>query len=407
MRGLGAFLREGFVVELAGALGVEAEVELIFPAEFEAGFAQGVVAVLGTGMAFGEVGGVGGEFVGDDAFLHVLLVGQAEVFLGRDVAEHRAAIPTDHRRADAAGDVVVTGRDVGGERPEGVEGRFAAPFELFGHVFLDEVHGDVAGTFVHDLHAFGPGAASEFALRFELAELGAVIGVGDGAGAQSVADGEADVVGGHDVADVVPVGVEEIFLMMREAPFRHDAAAARDDAGHARSGERDVTQEHAGVDGEVIDALLGLLDERVAEELPREVLGFAVHLLQRLVDGHGADGHGRIAQDPLAGGVDVFAGAEIHHGVGAPLGGPAHLFHLLLDRRRDGAVADIGVDLHEEIAADDHRLELGVIDVRGDDGAPGGDFLADEFGRDLRGDALREAAEDGGRVISNQWVSIQ
>ena len=36
--GLGAFLREGFVVEFAGGLGVEAEVELVFPAEFEAGF---------------------------------------------------------------------------------------------------------------------------------------------------------------------------------------------------------------------------------------------------------------------------------------------------------------------------------------------------------------------------------
>ncbi len=59
--GLGAVLREGFVVELAGGDGVEAEVELVFPAELEAGLAEGVVAVLGAGMAFGEVGGVGGE----------------------------------------------------------------------------------------------------------------------------------------------------------------------------------------------------------------------------------------------------------------------------------------------------------------------------------------------------------
>jgi hypothetical protein len=48
----------------------------------------------------------------------------------------------------------------------------------------------VAGAFVHDLHAFGPGAAGEFALRFEFAKLRAVIGVGDGAGAQAVADGD-------------------------------------------------------------------------------------------------------------------------------------------------------------------------------------------------------------------------
>ena len=29
--------------------------------------------------------------------------------------------------------------------------------------------------------------------------------------------------------------VEEIFLVMRQAPFGHDAAAARNDAGHARA----------------------------------------------------------------------------------------------------------------------------------------------------------------------------
>ena len=43
-----------------------------------------------------------------------------------------------------------------------------------------------------------------------------------------------DVIGGHDVADVVPAGVEEVFLMMREAPrVGHDAAAARNNARHA------------------------------------------------------------------------------------------------------------------------------------------------------------------------------
>jgi len=48
-------------VEFACGDGVEAEVELVFPAELEAGLGEGVVAVLGAGVAFGEVGGVGGE----------------------------------------------------------------------------------------------------------------------------------------------------------------------------------------------------------------------------------------------------------------------------------------------------------------------------------------------------------
>ncbi len=45
------------------------------------------------------------------------------------------------------------------------------------------------------------------------------------------------------------------------------AAAAADDAGDALGGHRDIGQAHAGVDGEIVDALLGLLDQRVAEDL--------------------------------------------------------------------------------------------------------------------------------------------
>ena len=46
-----------------------------------------------------------------------------------------------------------------------------------------------------------------------------------------------------------------------------------------------------------------------------------------------------------------------------------------------GRVADVGVDLHVEVAADDHRLELGVVDVGGDDGAAARDLAPHELGR--------------------------
>src|SRR5512135_1629621 len=43
---LGAVLRQGLVVELAGLVGIESEVELVFPAELEARLGQRVVADL-------------------------------------------------------------------------------------------------------------------------------------------------------------------------------------------------------------------------------------------------------------------------------------------------------------------------------------------------------------------------
>ena len=168
---------------------------------------------------------------------------------------------------------------------------------------------------------------------------------------------------------------------MRQAPLGHDRSAARHDAGHALRRQRDVAQEHAGVDGEVVDALLRLLDQRLEEHVDVQILRLALDLLEALVDRHRADRHRRVAHDPLARLVDVLARRQIHHRVGAPAGRPLHLLDLFLDRRGHRRVADVGVDLHQEVAADDHRLELGVVDVRGNDRAAARHLVAHEFGR--------------------------
>jgi hypothetical protein len=93
--------------------------------------------------------------------------------------------------------------------------------------------------------------------------------------------------------------------------------------------------------------------------------------------------------------VNLLAGREIHCRIGAPQRGPAELLHFLLNRRGDHRVADVRVDLHQEVAADDHRLEFQVIDVGGNNGAAarhfgpheiGGETLAERDELHLRGD---------------------
>ena len=54
-------------------------------------------------------------------------------------------------------DVVVARRDVGGQRPEGIERRLAAFLELLVHVDLDLVHRHMAGALDHDLDVVFPG----------------------------------------------------------------------------------------------------------------------------------------------------------------------------------------------------------------------------------------------------------
>ena len=56
-----------------------------------------------------------------------------------------------------------------------------------------------------------PGALGQVALGMEFGELRLVVGVGNGAGPQAVANGETHIVGGHDLADFVPVRVERNF----------------------------------------------------------------------------------------------------------------------------------------------------------------------------------------------------
>ena len=156
-------------------------------------------------VALGEVRRVGGDFVGDDAGLHIFAVGEAQVFFGRHITEHGTAKPPDHGCADAGGDVVVARRDVGRERSQRIEGRFLAGLQLFLHIDLDHVHGHVARAFDHNLDIVAPGNLGEFTQGVQLGELRFIVGIGNGAWAQSIAQTERHVVGLHDLADFFEV----------------------------------------------------------------------------------------------------------------------------------------------------------------------------------------------------------
>ena len=174
--------------------------------------------------------------------------------------------------------------------------------------------------------------------------------------------------------------VEEALLVMRQAPLGHDRPAAGDDAGQPLGGQRHVGQAHAGVDREVVHALLRLLDQRVAEQVPGQFLRAG----RRPSPGPGRSGpcpigtgelrriHSRVSW--------MFSPVERSITVSAPQRVDQIIFSTSssmeeLDRR----VADVGVDLDQEVAADDHRLRLGVIDVGGDDRAAAGDLVAHEL----------------------------
>jgi len=85
--------------------------------------------------------------------------------------------------------------------------------------------------------------------------------------------------------------------------------------------------------------------------------------------------------------MDVAPGRQVHHGVRAPADRPDHLVHFARHVRSDGGIADVGVDLDQEVAPDGHRFAFRVVDVAGDDRAAARHFLTHPFAGDIVRDA--------------------
>ena len=66
-------------------------------------------------------------------------------------------------------------------------------------------------------HVVLPRLQRQFAQRLQLGELGRVVGVGQAAGPQAVAQAEGHVVGLHDLAQLVEVRVPRILLVVLPA----------------------------------------------------------------------------------------------------------------------------------------------------------------------------------------------
>ena len=141
-------------------------------------------------MTFGQVRCVGRNFIGNHPRFDILSVREPEMLLGRHITQHGAAEPADHGRPDTGRNMVITGSNIGRQRPERIERSLMAGGKLLFHIGLDEVHRHMARAFDHGLNLVLPGNGGQLAQGFQLAELRFVVGVGKRAGTQAVAQAE-------------------------------------------------------------------------------------------------------------------------------------------------------------------------------------------------------------------------
>ena len=166
--------------------------------------------------------------------------------------------------------------------------------------------------------------------------------------------------------------VEKVLSLVMHTPLGKDRTAAGNDSGHPFRGVRNERTQNSGVNRKVIYSLLSLFNKRIAEQLPSQIFDPPSSLFQSLIDGNRTDRHRTVTHNPLARGMDIFSGRKIHDRVSAPLGRPPHLFDFLINRRGHRRVTDVRVDLHQKIAANNHWLTFGMVDVKRNNRPPSG-----------------------------------
>ena len=84
------------------------------------------------------------------------------------------------------------------------------------------MHRHMPWAFNHHLHVVFPGDFGQLAQRMQFGELRFVVGILNRTRAQAVTERERDVVGGADFTNFAEMFKQEVFFVMREAPFRHN-----------------------------------------------------------------------------------------------------------------------------------------------------------------------------------------
>jgi len=110
----------------------------------------------------------------------------------------------------------------------------------------------------------------------------------------------------HDFTDLVETGHHRVVVVMGDHPFGEERSSTADDADQAFLDGGQVPGANAGVNGEVVDPLSGLMFEGLQDDGFIEILDAAAD--DHRVNRHGSDGHGAFADEGLPAGIQVSTG---------------------------------------------------------------------------------------------------
>lgn len=137
-------------------------------------------------MVFCEVGGVGGDFVGNQFLFDIFFVGQVEMFFWCDIVQYGVVELVDYCCVDIGGEMVVVWCDISGEWFQGVEWCFVVVFQLFGYIVVDYLYWYVVRVFNYYLYVIFSGDFCQFVEGVQFGKLCFIVGILNGVGVQVI-----------------------------------------------------------------------------------------------------------------------------------------------------------------------------------------------------------------------------
>ena len=293
--------------------------------------------------------------------------------------------------------MVIAGGNVGDQGAQHIEGGTHADALLHFHVGGYLIQRHMAGAFHHDLYVVSPGTLGQLTQTHQLFDLTHVGGVGQTAGAAGVAQRDGDIVLGADLADLIKVLVEGVFVAGHAHPGKHQRTAAAHDV-HLALVLADLLDGLAGdaaVQSDKVHTVLGMQAHHVDEVLCGQFSQVPLIVDDRVVHRYGADHHRALVGQLLPEGLGVAVAGQVHDGLGPHVHGTHDLLHFNVVVLAVPGDAKVHIDLGAQHAADALRVQAFVMLVGRDGHLAFGHQLPDLlrgavllFGHDLhlRGD---------------------
>lgn len=215
----------------------------------------------------------------------------------------------------------------------------------------------------------------------QLGNLAGICGVVVGTRTHGIAQADGDVIFVQNVAQLIEILVERVFVSGHFHPCEQQGTAARYDVGQTLGLLEGVNglAVDACVNGHEVYAGLGMCFYNAQEILGLDALEVFFQIANGVIHRYGTDHCRRHINQLLTEGVRLAVVGQIHDGLCAVINGHANLFELLLVIMTVAGDSEIDVNLGLESFADAFWRQRLVVAVRRNDDSAAGNAVAQNF----------------------------